>query len=390
MSAQSGFGRRELCLRQSRLLRTSSNLPLPESANTILYGDPNGKNAFCVCFIEPPLPPRLASCSVIAAVGGNRRVTANLASARAVPLPFKSSLDKRSVGARARKASDECVKISATTVMLPDYNVQQTCELLHRFGFDGVEWRVRRLPPGQESAPPSPWGRHLTDLSPENIVARAEEVKQLSADHGLALAAFASACSATDLEQVKLLCEGAQACGCPAIRISCPRGYDGSVNYHELYAEAVEAYSKALEITCSYGVKVLVETHAGTIHPSASLAHRLVSNFDAVDIGVIYDPQNMVKDGYETTQMAIELLGDYLAHLHVGAHRPDPGLVDGKGTQHWNWSSVPMGMGLYDYPKLIQVLRSVGYEGFISIEDFGTDRSDEEKLRDGIQYLRSL
>lgn len=282
------------------------------------------------------------------------------------------------------------MKISATSVMLPEYDLQQTCALLQRLGFDGVEWRVRRLAPGQESAAPSPWGRHLADLSPENIAARADEVRRACADHGLAIAAFASACLATDREQVQLLAEGAQACGCPAIRLSCPRGYDESVGYHALYAEAVDAYGKALEITRKYGVKVLVEMHGGTIHPSASLAYRIVSNFDARDIGVIYDPQNMVMDGFETIPMAVQLLGDYLAHLHVGAHRPVPGEVDEKGTQKWSWPAVPMGMGLYHYPTLIRCLQTAGYQGFLSIEDFGTDRTTEEKLAGGIGYLRGL
>ena len=282
------------------------------------------------------------------------------------------------------------MKISATTVMLPQFDLVQTCALLQRLGFDGVEWRVRRLAAGQENAEPSPWGRHLSDLSPENILSRADEVRKVCADHGLAIAGFASAVSATDHEQIRLLAEGAQAVGCPAIRISCPRGYNGTVNYHELYAESVDAYAGALEITRKFGVKALLEMHGGTIHPSASLAYRIVSNFDARDFGVIYDPQNMVKDGYETTQMAIEMLGDYLAHLHVGSHRPEPGEVDEKGTQKWNWKGVPMGLGLYDYPKLIQVLRSVGFGGFLSIEDFASDRTAEEKLAGGIQYLRGM
>jgi len=281
------------------------------------------------------------------------------------------------------------MKISATTVMMPEYDVRQTCELLHRLGFDGVEWRVRRLGPGQETAPPSPWGRHLTDLSPENIVARSGEVRGLCADHGLVIAGFASACSATDPEQIKLLAEGAQACGCPALRLSCPRGYDGSVRYLELYEEAVAAFAGALEITRPMGVKVLLEMHAGTIHPSASLAYRIVSHFAAADIGVIYDPQNMVRDGYETTPLAVDLLGPYLAHLHVGGHRPEPGAVDEKGTQEWLWHAAPMGRGLYDYPALMRVLRDAGFGGFISLEDFDPERSTEEKLVDGITYLRS-
>lgn len=281
------------------------------------------------------------------------------------------------------------MKFSVTSVMLPHLDLQQTCKLLSGLGYDGIELRVRRLPPERANDAPSPWGRHLTDLSPDNILARAEEVKSVVSEYSLQIPAFASACSASDLEHVKLLAEGAQAVGCPAIRLSC-RGYNGTVNYHDIYAEAVENYGKALEITRLYGVKALVEMHGGTIHPSASLAHRIVSNFDAKDIGVIYDPQNMVKDGFETIQLAMELLGDYLAHLHVGGHRPVSNEPDEKGIVTWSWRGCPMSEGLYDFPRMMECLRKIGYAGFISVEDFRGDCSPEERLENAIAYLRSL
>ena len=281
------------------------------------------------------------------------------------------------------------MNLSATSVMLPHLDLQQTCKLLSDLGFDGVEIRVRRLPPEKANEEPSPWGRHLTDISPDNILARTEEVRSVVSGYGLQIPAFASACNASDLEHVKLLTEGARAVGCPAIRLSC-RGYNGTVNYHELYAEAVENYRKALEVTRPYGVKVLVEMHGGTIHPSASLAYRIVSNFDAQDIGVIYDPQNMVKDGFETTQLAVELLGDYLAHVHAGGHRPVPSKPDKKGVTTWSWQGCPMPGGLYDFAKMVECLRKAGYTGFISVEDFRGDCSPEERLENAIAYLRRL
>jgi len=273
--------------------------------------------------------------------------------------------------------------------MLPHLDLQQTCKLLSDLGYDGLELRVRRLPPERMSENPSPWGRHLTNLSPDNILGRAEEVKSVVLEHKLQIAAFASACDASDLDHVRLLAEGAKAVRCPAIRLSCP-GYNGTVNYNELYDTAVKNYEKALNITSQYGIKVLVEMHGGTIHPSASLAHRIVSRFDTKDIGVIYDPQNMVKDGFETVQLVFELLGDYLSHIHAGAHRPFPGDKDEKGTVKWLWQGCPMGEGLYDFPKMIVCLKKVGYKGFISIEDFRGDCSPEEKLKDAIDYLRKL
>lgn len=281
------------------------------------------------------------------------------------------------------------MKISATSVMLPHLDLQQTCKLLSELGYDGVELRVRRLSPEKANDKPSPWGRHLTDLSPDNILERAEEVKSVVSDHGLQIAAFASACSASDIEHVKLLAEGAQAVGSPAIRLSC-RGYDGTMDYWRLYAEAIKHYEQALYFTRRHGIKVLIEMHGGTIHPSASLAHRIVSKFNAEDIGVIYDPQNMVKDGFETIPLALELLGDYLAHIHVGAHRPFPNEPDKKGIVKWSWRGCPMSEGLYDFSEMVDCLRKIKYDGFISVEDFRGDCSPEERLENAITFLRSL
>ena len=56
---------------------------------------------------------------------------------------------------------------------------------------------------------------------------------------------------------------------------------------NEMFDEAVAHYAAALEVTRSFGVKIIVEMHGGTLHPSASLAHRIVSNFSSDDIGVI-------------------------------------------------------------------------------------------------------
>lgn len=281
------------------------------------------------------------------------------------------------------------MKISVTTVMLPHLDLRQTCELLKRLGYDGMELRVRRFPAERANEAPSPWGRHLTDLSPDNILQRADEVRSMAKEYGLEIPAFATACDASDLEQVRLLAEGAKGVGCPAIRVGCRR-YDGTVNYNVLYDEAVRNYSKSLEITREYGIKTLVETHTGTIHLSASLAHRLVSNFDPKDIGVIYDPQNMVSDGFENTQLALELLGDYLAHIHAGGHKPVPNKPNEKGIVTWSWPGCPMAEGLYDYQTLINCLRKMDYKGFISVEDFRSDVPAEQRLEEGIKFLRRL
>ncbi len=281
------------------------------------------------------------------------------------------------------------MKYSATTVLLPELGLEEQAALLQRLGFDGVEWRVRRVPEGARGQGYGFWGEHKNDLTPENLAEHAARMKQVAADHGLAIAGLATDVSAEDLEQVKRLAEGAAACGAPFIRVSVPRRYEGTVNYWTLYEEAVEAYGRALEAAAPFGVKFCLETHNGTIHTSASLAYRLVSNFSPERVGVIYDPQNMAMDGYETTELALELLDKYVGHCHVGGHRPVEKGRDANGTVQWDWPGCPMAEGTYSHPRLLAKLKAMQYPHFISIEDFRSLPA-EEKLREGITYLRAV
>ena len=281
------------------------------------------------------------------------------------------------------------MRYSATSVMLPELTLEEQAGLLQRLGYDGIEWRVRQVSEEARGRGFSEWGAHKNDLTPETFLANGERMKRVAADHGLAIAGLASNAPATDLEQLRLLAEGAAACGAPFIRVGCPRGYDGTEDYNLLYEEAVEAYGKALEVVSSHGVKAALEIHGGTIHPSVSLAHRIVSNWEPPRVCVIYDPNNMVVDGYETTEVALELLGPYLGHVHVGGHKPVAKSRDETGTVEWRWESVSLGEGLYDHPRLLKKLKLMGYAGFISVEDF-RDAPVEEKLSNAIDYLRRV
>lgn len=281
------------------------------------------------------------------------------------------------------------MKYCATTVAMPELTMAEQAALLQKLGYGGIELRVRRVTDEQRKQPPSCWGYHINDVSPENFAAKAAEIKSILADHEIALAGLATNVACTDLEQVKQVLEGAVACGAPFFRVGAASGYDGTRPYREIYGETIAGYARVLELTRGTGVKIVLEIHGNTIHTSASLAHHIVSQFDPKLVGVIYDPQNMVRDGFETTALAINLLGKYIAHCHVGAHRPIAGEKDESGTTVWKWERCRMAEGLYHFPTMLRELAKIDYSGFISIEDFGAEPV-ENKLADAIQYLRSI
>jgi sugar phosphate isomerase/epimerase len=281
------------------------------------------------------------------------------------------------------------MKYSATTVALPELTMLEQARLLQGLGFDGVELRVRRVADEQRAMPPSIWGNHRNDITPENFRQQAGSIVKILGDHGLALAGIASGVTCLDLEQVKLLLDGAVATRAPFIRVGASAGYNGTRPYREIHEETIAGYSRVIDLAKGTGVRILLEIHGGTIHPSASLALRIVGMFDPAHTGVIFDPQNMVSDGFETTGIAMEILGAYIAHCHVGGHRPEPGVADANGTVPWTWPGCRMAEGLYHHPALLAGLKKIGFQGFISVEDFRS-APVEEKLADALRYLKSI
>lgn len=283
------------------------------------------------------------------------------------------------------------MRYSATTVMLPDLTLVEQAALLQRLGFDGIEWRVRRESEAERAGPFRVFGAHKSDLTPDNFAQKAGEMRRVAAEHGLAIAGIGAAATVDDLEQVKLLVEGAAKCGAPFIRVGATRGYGygEDINYHVIYDETVAAYGKAVEAAKGSGVKLALEIHGHTIHCSASLAYRILSHWTPDQVCAIYDPQNMVSDGYETTELGLELLDKYVGHCHVGGHKPVEKGKDATGTSEWDWPGCPMADGLYDYRRMLRKLKAMQYPYFLSIEDF-RDLPHEVKLREGIEYLKKV
>jgi sugar phosphate isomerase/epimerase len=135
---------------------------------------------------------------------------------------------------------------------------------------------------------------------------------------------------------------------------------------------------------------VLVELHHGTITPSASAARRLVEGLDPAHIGVIHDLGNLVIEGQEDAVSAFQLLGEYLAHVHVknASWRPT-GEVGPDGDVGWahGWDTLRGGQA--SLGRYFAALAEVGYDGWVTLEDFSTLLPLAERLADGLALLRA-
>jgi sugar phosphate isomerase/epimerase len=275
------------------------------------------------------------------------------------------------------------MKYAVFTVMLPDLTPEEAVAELAQAGYDGVEWRVTRIPPDFLHEAPSFWRNNLCTLSP--TLEDAQRARSLAANAGLSIPNLGTYLQVGDLPAVEEAMTFAVAVGAPSIRVGVARPERGQ-RYQELYANNVHYLAGVESLARRFGVKALIEIHHGTIAPSASLAHRLVCHFDPARIGVIHDAGNMVHEGFEDYRTGLELLGPYLGHVHVknaAFQRPTEG---GVWRSHW----APLNDGVVDFLALWDALRNLSYDGWVTVEDFSQAYPSRDALRANIEFLRRL
>jgi sugar phosphate isomerase/epimerase len=276
------------------------------------------------------------------------------------------------------------MKHAVFTVMLPEWTPEEAVGKLAEAGYDGVEWRVHTLPAAAQASVPA----SVRYWAADSLPAKAAEVRRMTEAAGLEIPALGTYVSCEQLEDVRRLMEAAAIMGAPMMRVGLPR-FDGSENYNDVFARAVDLYGEVEDAARESGIKATIEIHMNTLTPSPSLAQRLASHFDPRYVGVILDAGNMVYEGFENYAMAVDLLGPYLAHVHVkNAAWQAEGEADGRTA--WKCDAAAMWEGIADYPALVGALRRVGYEGYLSFEDFSQGMTTEEKVVRNLEYIRSV
>ena len=112
-------------------------------------------------------------------------------------------------------------------------------------------------------------------------------------------------------------------------------------------------------------------------------------NLDVKDTGEDWseiDAGNLMIEGYEDHRIALDLLGPYLAGVHlknVAFDRPPGG-----GVWRPRWS--PLDDGVVDVAGLLAALDAVDFDGWVSLEDFSDDRSPADTAHHNAAVLARL
>ncbi|CAN5740010.1 sugar phosphate isomerase/epimerase [soil metagenome] len=163
------------------------------------------------------------------------------------------------------------------------------------------------------------------------------------------------------------------------------------------WTEKVAPYwQEAASFAQEHGVRVTIEPHPGFVVYNTETLRRL-RNLAGENIGVNLDPSNLFWQQIDPL-VTVEELGDAIFHVHAKDTSLDSnrvarnGVLDTKehspyGNRSWIYSVVGRGHEPDFWRALIRKLRSVGYDGAISIEHEDLKVDPEAGFREASDLL---
>lgn len=241
------------------------------------------------------------------------------------------------------------MKYSFMTFSCPELTLGEALQLAKKLGYDGIEPRIS--------------SKHKHGLEPETDKKARAEARRLVDGSGVVLSCIATshrysdpATSQAEAEATVRSAELAADVGAPCLRV-----FGGVVPEGIQRPEAIERLVKALtfvaERTKGLPVAICVETHDSWCDP-AHVAE-VMRRVNRPNIAVNWDIMHPVRAAGKTIEESWATLKPWVRHVHFhdGITLPDGKLV-----------MKPIGEGVIDHRKAVQILKSEKYPGHLSGE----------------------
>lgn len=285
------------------------------------------------------------------------------------------------------------MKIGVFTVGLPEYNIEESAELLKEMGYDAVEWRVGGAPRADDEDfiyERRYWSHNKSTLLVDEIEAEAKRAKEVSDKAGLEILALTTYLQLDESDAMARVIRAAASIGCPMVRAGILSHAPGTEDYPQRFEKLREDLKAWEPLLLECGVKLVLEIHHNSLTASPSAAYRALEGMNPKCFGLIFDPGNMVYEGYEDYLKGFELLKDYICHVHVKNAMSILDGTDELGANTWKQVWAPLRKGQVNLRYLFEVMKKVGYTGNISMEDFSNELPTREKLEDNLAYVKQM
>ena len=261
-------------------------------------------------------------------------------------------------------------KISAHTMGTPLLSLEKAILLFEDIGFDGVEIIIA-----------DDYGCALKVSSAENEV---NQIKQLIKDLNIKvsnLVPYTKNFNSNDkdlrlqsINEFKSIIDKADKLSCNSVRIWSGIDPDGDEYNNESYKYLVESLTTIGDYLEGSSITANVENHHYTEATTAIKTLNLVENINSNNIGILYDPANLIYLGDSNFKDAFEIQKKYINHVHLKDltinKDSGPKITSIGKNKYPVGSTTPclFGNGIIPWEEIIKYLNNNQYKNYISIE----------------------
>lgn len=154
---------------------------------------------------------------------------------------------------------------------------------------------------------------------------------------------------------------------------------------------------EACEELAEYGDKVGASFAIETGPETSALLKKFLDSLDARGVKVNLDPANLVMVTGDDPVEAVYNLKDYIVHTHakdgIRLRECDPEVIYGMMEEAVQlgdaFKEVPLGEGSVDFIKYLKALKSIGFNGFLTIER-EVGENPEKDIRTAVEFLKEI
>ncbi|RLD13507.1 MAG: hypothetical protein DRI28_05765 [Caldiserica bacterium] len=247
------------------------------------------------------------------------------------------------------------IKFSGHTMGTPQCNIYEAMKVIKDIGYDGIEVRV--APDGQINS------EKISNSESKDIYKSARKI-------GIEFSCLSSyykdfinkEARTHTILNLKRVVEIADILKCPNIRVY--GGIDPSppgVWFVENWEKTVSGIREVAKYAATFGIKVCIETHIGSLTMSVRDTIRLIDDIGMNNVGMLFDYAWVELAGIEKGKEAVRKASKYIYHCHI----KDWKIFSKKPLQK---KACLMGEGDIQWKEVIKELKNIGYIGYISDE----------------------
>ena len=261
-----------------------------------------------------------------------------------------------------------------------NFRPAEMARMFAKLGYEGVEWGLPAL----------------TDAA-----AAAKEMAQAAKDNGLEVVGYLNAGHLWKPDVMRRWSEAVAAVGGRHLRVSPPwAAYDFNESVHQkasftdMFKICRDGLAGLVPLAKEYKIRYVVELHKGNVAVGAAEARLLAEGIDPKAVGFIYDAANTAAEGFLRPRHSVELLGEYMAYVHVKNLVMEPtsdGADPAPGVARLRYGPrvTKLNGGMVDWVEVLFGLKATRWSGWLSMEEFFDRHAPEKDLAEALAFIKN-